>query len=168
MCIIIDINAFASVFQSNSADHNDFRPVLEWICKGKGKIVFGGTKYKEELKSAYKYLRIFRQFDAARKLVKIDDQSVDNEQARLESIIEHSDYDDYHIIAIIIVSGCKLICSKDSRAYPYFKNRTLYPKKFERPRIYSNSSNANLLCDRLIADCCKPATKTSKLNALLS
>lgn len=168
MCIVIDANTFSSVFEKNSSDHSDFRPVLEWICNGKGKIVYGGTKYKEELSSTRKYLRLFRQFDAARKIVKIDDQSVDNEQNRLRSLIDHRNYDDPHIIAIIIVSGCKLICSKDSKAYQYFKNKALYPKRFKRPRIYSNSTNADLLCDTHIAECCKPTERTKDLNILLN
>ena len=168
MCIVIDANTFSSLFKTNSSDHNDFHPVLEWICKGNGKIVYGGSKYNEELRSTKKYNKLFRLFDAQRKVVKINDQEVDNEQARLENLIDHRDFDDPHIIAIIIVSRCKIVCSKDASAYPFIKDKALYSRGFERPRIYSRSSNADLLCDKLIADCCKPTSKTKELNMLLS
>ncbi len=62
MCIIIDTNAFAPVFDRTSQNHAEFKPVLDWIVSGKGKIVYGGTKYKLELGKAYKYLKLFAEF----------------------------------------------------------------------------------------------------------
>ncbi len=46
MCIIIDANALPSVLKREP----ELCPVFNWINEGKGKIVYGGTKYKEELK----------------------------------------------------------------------------------------------------------------------
>ncbi len=37
MCIIIDTNVLADVFNSESKLHMEFAPVVEWILKGKGK-----------------------------------------------------------------------------------------------------------------------------------
>lgn len=167
MCIVIDANTFSSVFVCTTSDHEEFRPILEWVCKGKGKIVFGGTKYYKELLSAPKYLPIIRILNDARKVVRVDDLSVDNAQKRLEQLTNPNSFNDTHIVAIIIVSGCKLICSKDSSAYKYFKEKSFYPKKISRPKIYSGISNKDLLDDRMIAGCCKPTTKTKLLNDLL-
>ncbi len=167
MCIVIDTNAFASVFETNAEDHHEFRPILKWICEGKGKIVYGGAKYKAELWISRKYLRIFRQLQTARKTVEIVAAEIDQEQERLERALNHKNFDDPHLIAIVIVSGCKLICSKDKRAYAFIKDSSLYPKHFNRPRIYSSSSNSDLLCDQNIADCCQPAIRTKELLNML-
>lgn len=155
MCIIIDTNTFASVFDSNSEEHVEFSPVLNWIRNGKGKIVFGGTTYRNELRRAKKYLRIINELKKARKIVEVCNDEVDREQRRIESLITHRDFDDPHLVAIVSVSKCKLICSSDKRAYPFIKNGSLYPSVGMRPRIYSRSNNSNLLCDHYIADCCR-------------
>ena len=54
MPIIVDTNCFANVFSRNATRHNEFEPVLNWILRGKGKLIYGGTKYKTELKKSYK------------------------------------------------------------------------------------------------------------------
>lgn len=155
MCIVIDANVFSSIFDGDAADHDEFRPVFNWIENGKGKIVYGGTKYKIELRAATKYLKLFAQLAIAGKTRELDSKAIDRKQEELERKINHRDFDDAHIIAIIIVSHCKLICSKDTRAYPFFQDKNLYPKNFFRPKIYSRSSHAHLLCDQNIAKCCK-------------
>ena len=48
MCVIVDTNAFAAVFNANANNHDEFAPVLDWIISGKGKLVIGGTKYMSE------------------------------------------------------------------------------------------------------------------------
>jgi hypothetical protein len=162
MCIVIDANTFAPVFDTRNQRHDEFKPVHDWIFVGKGKIVYGGTKYKEELRRAARYLKIFIELQKARKVVEVNDQDVDAKQAELEELITHKDFDDPHLIAIVIVSGVKLICSDDARAYPFIKDNTLYPRNIDRPRIYSRSSNQDLLTDANIADICKPASKPPK------
>ena len=163
MCIVIDINTLSPVFNPTDQKHLEFLPVLKWICKDKGKIVFGGTKYNEELKRAHKYLRILRYLDAAGKVVRIDDNTVDNEEMRLNDQLTHRDFDDAHLVAIVIVSQCKVICTSDSRAHSFIKDQSLYPKHVKRPSIYSGLKNSHLLCDENIASCCKPAKRTSHL-----
>ena len=73
MCIIIDTNALASVFDVDSSNHENFKPVYDWIFNNKGKVVYGGTKYKEELKNSYRYLKLFGQLSRIRKTIEIDD-----------------------------------------------------------------------------------------------
>lgn len=167
MCILVDVNAFPTVFDTESIDHLEFRPVLEWVCLGKGKMVFGGTKYRDELRKVTKYLRILAELKRANKIVEINDQDVDTIQADVEGIIQHSDFDDPHLIAIIRASGCLLVCSRDKRAYQFLKNSDLYPKRFKRPKIYRGKSNKKLLNDKNIADCCKPAKKEPTLSSML-
>ncbi len=49
MCIIIDVNALNEVFNTDSVNHLEFKPVRDWIIEGKGKVLYGGTKYRDEL-----------------------------------------------------------------------------------------------------------------------
>jgi hypothetical protein len=162
MCIIVDINTLASVFNQKSDNHIEFRPVREWILEGKGKIVFGGTKYMNELGKT-KYLKLFRNLKSANKAVHIPDEEVNKQELLISEQESDPDFDDPHIIAIAIVSKCLLVCSVDARSYPFIKNSKLYPPHISRPKIYSSSSNKDLLCDWHIADCCKPAAKVKGL-----
>ncbi|MFP3868620.1 MAG: hypothetical protein ACLFUU_10760 [Desulfobacteraceae bacterium] len=163
MCIVVDTCTFASVFNEYSQDHSLFQPVLEWIVRGKGKLVYGGTKYKIELKQASKYLGVFGQLKRAGKVVEIDDVKVDERQRDIERIASEG-LNDAHIIAIIAESGCRLICTKDSKATnPYFKCSDLYPPGISRPKIYSGrKQNRDLLCDLNIAKICEPVSKGTR------
>ncbi len=61
MCIVIDTNAFHAVFNPISQKHGDFRPVLEWIVHGRGKIVYGGDQIQAgTYVMPEKYLGLFR------------------------------------------------------------------------------------------------------------
>lgn len=160
MCIIIDTSALSSVFNRTSKVHLEFSPVFDWIIRGKGKVVYGGTKYKRELAQARRYAKLFAELRRAGRTALVDDQKVDQEQRILEETSLPQDFDDPHLVAIVIVSHCKLICSNDSTAYLFFKDKTLYPEGVERPKIYSGYSNKSLLVDENIADICKPCPKT--------
>ena len=162
MCIVIDTNTFASVFDPSSEKHSEFKPVLEWIVFGNGKIVYGGSKYKQELREARKYLSFFLELSKARKTKEINDAEVDEKQKEIERIVNDKKFNDPQIVAIIVVSGCKLICSEDKSAYPFFKRKDLYPKHITRPKIYSKASNADLLSDNNIAEICKPTRRLPK------
>jgi predicted nucleic acid-binding protein len=121
MCIVIDANTFAHVFNSSSKNHHEFKPVLDWIVYGKGKIVYGGTLYKKELRNAPKYFKLFLELSKSSKVVEVDMILVDKKEQEVAKLVNHPNFDDPHLIAIIIVSGCKLICSHDSKAYSFLK-----------------------------------------------
>jgi len=160
MCIVIDTNVLANVFKESSANHAQFKPVRDWIIDGKGKIVFGGTKYMNEIQD--KYRKIFLELKKAGKAVHVKTASVDSEQQTVTRLITHPDFDDPHLVGLLRVSGCKLICSLDSRAFPFFRHSVFFSSAANRPKIYSTLSNARLLCDRNIADLCKPCNQTTK------
>lgn len=162
MCIIIDTNCLASVFDRKAEKHNQFAPVLEWIISGKGKLIYGGSKYLEELKKSRKYLRIINLLKSKGKAVLINKVLVDAEQKRIEKEITDDDFDDPHLPAIVIVSKCKIICSVDSRSIKFVTQSRLYPKGIDVPKYYTNIRNKDLLCDRNIHDCYKPLTKCTK------
>ena len=77
MCIVIDANVMSNVFDTNSKNHADFKSVHEWIYKGKGKVVYGGTKYIDEIPQRFR--GIFINLRKARKAILIPEIDVDNE-----------------------------------------------------------------------------------------
>jgi hypothetical protein len=154
MCIVIDINVIPLVFTTES---NKYSPIKEWITIGKGKLVYGGTKYNSELKGMTKHLIFLNRLKKAGRIPEMDNNEVDNQENRLKKLISKNDFNDQHIIAIIIVSGCKLVCTEDKESHKYIKKRDLYPKNFDLPNIYS--SKINLSDKKYYADICKPASK---------
>jgi hypothetical protein len=159
MCIIIDSCCFSSVFNSSNSDHNEFRPVLQWIVVGKGKLVYGGSKYREELRRASRYLFFFGQLTRAGKAVKIPSNIVDEIEVGVKAQECNPNFNDQHIVAIVIASKCRLICTKEEASVPFFKDSRFYPRGFRRPRIYKSSSNTSLLRDDNIVEICKPTTR---------
>ena len=145
MCIVVDINTLAPVFNDACENHCEFVHIKNWIDKGHGFLVFGGTKFKEELEKTFRYLRLIRLMKDSGKAIAIRDDIVDTEEQRVKALTDGTDCDDPHIIGLLSASRCPLVCSLDARAYPYFRNRSLYPKKMARVRIYSSSRNVSLL-----------------------
>src|ERR1700733_741215 len=109
MCIVIDINTLAGVFDKKSVNHAEFKDVFEWIFNGKGKIVYGGTKYISEL-SHTKYLPLFTEYNRMNKAVLVK-ANIDAETVVVSKMIQHPDFDDQHLVALLRVSKCKLVCS---------------------------------------------------------
>jgi hypothetical protein len=144
--IVIDINTLHSVFEKNSSDHLEYRIVYDWIIKQKGAaFVYGGTKYKKELQGCGKYLKMISLLNDQRKVKEINHQLVDNYEKYLETICSISRFDDKHIVAILAISKCRLVCSKDSNSYGYIKNKDYYPADNVKPKIYSGSRTRKLL-----------------------
>lgn len=165
MCIIIDTNTLSCVFDSTNKDHDNFKPVLDWIYNGKGIIIFGGTKYLDEIK--VNYLNLFLQFKKARKAIFVDNIQVDRETDSCSAAIVHKDFDDQHLVGLLKVSGCKLICSGDARAFRYFTHNTFFSPSSKKPKIYSSRVNLDLLVDTNIADVCKPCQHTTNAQRTL-
>ena len=143
--IVLDTNSFPSVFDPNSSDNADFCYVLRWVIKQKHAcFVYGGTKYKCELIKMTKYFRIMNEFRKAGKFVEINEQLIDINADQLKKNCTDDDFDDEHIVAILNVSGCKLVCTKDTSSMMYIKRKDFY-SDHKAPRIYSSAKNKNLL-----------------------
>lgn len=158
MCLIVDTNCLSAVFDKESENHENFEAVMEWIYNGKGKVVYGGSKYLKELK---KYLSIYLQLRKAGKAIYVDCDTVDAEEVNITNQLQHNDFDDQHLVALLRVSGCKIICSLDQRAYPFFRHNLFFSPAARRPKIYRSNGNSNLLCAENIADICKPCENTT-------
>lgn len=165
MPIIIDTNCISTVFSKKSLRHKDFEPVLNWILYGKGIMVIGGTKYREELKKMPQYLKLIRLIKESGKLLTGNDEAIDRRQREIESLSNNPDFDDPHLPAIIADTKCRLICSVDTRSVPYVTDNKFYPKGIVIPSYYTSARNKNLLCDTYVDNSLKPLCKISKIKS---
>lgn len=162
MPIIVDTNCLANVFSRNTVKHEDFEPVLNWILYGKGILIYGGSKYKAELKKANKYLKIFRLLKEVGKAFSGNDNNIDNIQTEIEKTKETEKFNDVHLVAISIDTRCRLICSEDSSSIKYVTDKKYFPKGFAKPVYYTSVCNTDLLCDKYVDDTLKPLCKIKK------
>jgi len=165
MCVVIDMNVIIAVFNEDDKKHEFFRPVRDWILTGKGKMVVGGSTYFKELGKLNKFRRLYLALRKAGKVVVSSDSDIDKLELELKDKLSHPNFDDPHIVALLIISGCKVICSQDARAYPFFQRKEWYPKGKSVPKIYcekSYSKRSAILIDKNIADICLPCLKLNK------
>jgi len=164
MPIIVDINALANVFDKSSEKHQEFKPVLDWIIKGKGKLVYGGSTFQRESSKTKKYRRAFNILKKINKTIEGNRQAVDQKEIENKKLIIDKDFDDPHIAAITCVTKCRLICTEDKRSIRHLKNKKLYPKGFVIPSFYTKPKNKSLLSDAHIDPIHKPISKLNKKN----
>lgn len=146
MCFVLDANSFPCVFNPKDKYHEDFKPVLDWLYSSPDtSLVYGGTKYKKELRKMNHYLSILLELKRSRKANEIDPKIIDKKEAEIKAKVTKNDLNDPHIIAIFCASGCLLFVSKDKRADEYIKNPELYPKKQKVPKIYRCKEHQHLL-----------------------
>jgi hypothetical protein len=154
MCIVIDVNAIPAVFDQMNKDHNEFMPVLKWLKSNRIKIVYGGTKYKKELSKMLKFLPLMADWERAGKIHKVDDERVDALESQIiQQTANNKKCNDQAIIAIVIISHCRLVCSKDKESYPFLKDKKLYPKYMNLPNIYTGLRDVALLIHRRCGPC---------------
>jgi predicted nucleic acid-binding protein len=162
MPIIIDTNCFANVFTKTSVEHAEFEPVLEWIIYGKGMVVYGGTKYKEELKKSGKYLTIFRYLREVGKVILGSDENIDAYDESIKTKNIPKEFNDTHLTAIVIETKCRIICSKDTSSVKYVTDKQYFPKHCIPPVYYTSKRNSALLCDKYVDKSLKPLCKINK------
>ena len=77
-------------------------------------------------------------------------------------MIPQDDFNDPHIAAIIIESGCRLVCTNDLESIPFIKRREFYSGGKKIPLFYTSKRNAKLLSDQYIVGICRPSKPGSK------
>lgn len=165
MCIIIDTNSLSAVFSINDKLHRNFEPVFNWILYKRGKIVIAGTTYKNELKRMSQHLKLISQLKKAGKIVDCwDDTSVDVIEKQVKALETRKKFNDAHIVAMVIVTKRRLVCTGDIESYQFLKNHKLYLGQVRKPSIYRGLSNKNLLskCYNIDNICNKCTTLNKK------
>lgn len=155
MCIVIDPNCIPSVFGSSASDRDDFKPINQWISRRSGKLVYGGSKWYREFSYHSRYVGIIAELERSGRVVRVNDGEVDRLQKQLERRRRHKNFDDAHLVAILIVSRVMLVCTKDKHACRFLKDKTLYPNGMARPKIYSNIKHKHLIADKYLVGICR-------------
>ena len=156
MCIIIDTNCFSKVFDTQNAQHQRFQPVFKWVTSGDGRVIYGGTKYNREITGMRRFLRLLVELGRKGRLIRINDARVDSVAAKLKSVVPDAEFDDEHLVAMVAVSKCCVVCTDDTRCLPYLRDRRLYPRGVKPPNIYRLYTDARFCCGRYIAEICRP------------
>ena len=147
MCLIVDANCFSHVFNSNDKRHQSFMPVYNWLFNGHGGgLIFGGDKYRREvdLRSS-KYRPLIAELERKGRLFEVCGRCVNEIAAELKTAVTDPGFDDEHIVALVIVSRCRVVCTEEVRAIPFFKRTDLYPHGSTPPLIYRDKRNSSIV-----------------------
>ena len=116
-------------------------------------MIYGGTKYNDEVKGST-YRRILLELGRKGKLRPMPDKRVDGVAAQLKIIAPEKAFDDEHLVALVVVSKCCVICTDDKRSDVYLKRPDFYPKGLKPPKIYRRQNHDSLCCkDHIVAVC---------------
>lgn len=144
MCAVIDASCLSRVFNPDDSEHGDFKPVLDWIDSKKGRMVLGGSKYFRELTRYRRFLGTLGELRKRNLIKVVSRDEVDRIAAQLKQEEPRPQFNDEHLVAMVLISRCSLICSSDKKSHPYLTRRDFYPNR-KRPKIYSGPQNKNLL-----------------------
>ncbi|MCY4072008.1 MAG: type II toxin-antitoxin system VapC family toxin [Chloroflexi bacterium] len=130
MCAILDTDASHEVFTKQQ--HEAGQRFLRWINSKPKRLVVGGQMLREINKTPARLL-IAEGIRSAR-IRRENDAKVDEKEEELrQSIVLKSN--DYHVIALAIVSGARLLYSNDKDLHKDFKNHKLI--RNPRGKVYS-------------------------------
>jgi hypothetical protein len=121
---------------------------------GRGKIIFGGSKFKKEIRGS-RFLKILTEFEKLHKLVSVPDGQVDKLGRELKEKVPDRKFNDEHIVALVSLTRCCVVCTDDDEAVPYLKMRELYPQGMKRPKIYRTARHAPLCCNEHVVAACR-------------
>jgi rRNA-processing protein FCF1 len=153
MCIVIDTCAFSKVFNENNKEHINFAPIYKWIMKRNGKIIIGGAKYAKEV--VKNNLNFLSELERMNRIVRLDNKKVDDRAKELKELEPNKKFNDEHIVAMVGISRCCVVCTDEKEANPYLKRRDFYPDGMKPPKVYSAKSHAPLCCQRNIVKACR-------------
>jgi len=156
MCLVIDTCCLAIVFGGDNKKHDKFVPVLKWITEGKGRMIYGGTKYDTEL-GRTKILGVVGELRKARRAIHLEAAQVDPIATALKAKCPEPEFDDEHIVALVLASRCCVVCTIDDVAMSYLDCVDLFRDyKVARPKIYNgHKSHRKLCCDKHVVGICR-------------
>ena len=123
--------------------------------------MYGGQTYWQELfANSFDKKRKLKELKTLNKVITLDnaDSSKVDETEQALKLQTPVGFNDHHLLAIFIVSGCQLLCSSNNHDFPVIQDKHYYSKEQKPPKIYSGGQE-NLLQDKTIAKRCKPCKK---------
>jgi hypothetical protein len=155
MCLVIDTCCLSKVFDRTNQEHPPFAPVLDWITIGNGKMIYGGTKYNAELAKARRFLGIVAELERGHRAICISEAQVDELASAAKREVPDSNFNDEHLVALVIASRCHIVCTDDTVAMPYLKRPEFYRAHgLRKPRIYCYRERERLIHDEHIVGTC--------------
>jgi predicted nucleic acid-binding protein len=121
MCIIIDTNQLSNCFGDKPT--KAARPVMQWVRKRSGCIVYGGKQQIEEIKKVRAAVVRLAELKIDGLAIEIDKSKIAEEAKKIRNLPRASN--DLHILALARASGAKLLFSMDKKLGQDFKNRKL-------------------------------------------
>jgi len=147
VCLVIDTCCLVKVFDPKNKEHYNFVPVWEWIHLGRGRMIYGGTKYLTELRQVTRILGLIGELSRKGRVKVLSRSAVDTIAQEIKAQVSHSEFNDEHLVAIVIVSRCHVVCTDDRKAMPYLKRKELYKDHgMKRPKIYQRRKTHERLC----------------------
>ena len=128
MCLVVDANCFSHVFNLRDSRHGSFAPVLDWLLNGNGGgLIYGGEKYAREVDfTSPTYLPLLVELERKGRMREMCGKCVDYVASKLKQTIpDNPDFDDEHILALVIVSRCHVVCTEEKRGVPFLKRSDL-------------------------------------------
>jgi rRNA-processing protein FCF1 len=137
MELIVDINIAPYVFSDSPGHYIKLRNCIT-TPTNKAILIYGGEKFLREYRNIIIQNRsLFVELQRRGKIKVLDKNVINDEEKRLKTIAPEKDFDDEHIIACILHSNCKLVCTDDKRMDKYIKDKNrLFSKKPRRVKIY--------------------------------
>ena len=140
------------VFERRNQEHHKFVPVLNWVTNGRGRMIYGGTKYNAELGKMIRILGIVVELARKGRTIRLPNRTVDPIAADLRKRFPDPNFDDEHIVALVMASRCCVVCTNDHCAMAYLRRADVIPS---RPKIFSgHRSHRRLCCDKHIVGVC--------------
>ena len=149
------LRCIPSVFDQQCKEHSRFAPVLHWITFGRGRLIYGESKYKRELSKLPKYIPRIVELNRQGRLIELQGEAVDAAAMDAKAKVKSKKFNDEHIVGMVVVSGCRIVCTDDKESYPFLKRRDLYPKGVKLPKIYNGRRHATLCCNQYLVSICR-------------
>ncbi len=139
MCVVVDANRASVVLGGPVPD--DYKPVIDWISRRGGRLVYGGSKFKQELARVRAAALLVQNWRSRGLAIEIAEAEIAAELTVVETIGYGSD--DPHVIALVRASGARTVVTGDADLMLDLTN----PRLVSRPRakIYRSPGHGPLL-----------------------
>jgi predicted nucleic acid-binding protein len=116
-------------------------------------MIYGGTKYLKELSEVRGLAKLLTELEKQRRVEILPTTCVDSVAEEVTERVNDKRLNDEHLIAIVIVSRCRIICTDDKKAVPFIKRSDLY-KKYgaKRPSIYRYATHKDMCGDKNVVE----------------
>jgi hypothetical protein len=100
MCVIVDTCCISKVFNPKAKEHIRFALLYAWINGKNGRLVYGGTKYKREIRPMRDFLQLLLNYDRQGKVRRVADSEVDAFAQKAKEKVPEDNFNDEHLVGM--------------------------------------------------------------------